>query len=258
MRGQEPVVTRFAGRKAGKAAHHAKEPRRGLRVIARLAGKLDALAIGIELLVLAEGGHGLARPVGRGIGRGVAAKDAGDHAVDDFGGAGAIGPGARMAQRHMGDFMRQHGRQLARIAGQRQDAARHIDIAARQGEGIDLGTVEDGDLELRIGLVGGGQQPADDSRHHDLGRPVGINPAIGRDDARMLAAADHHVLGIGALGHHRRRRIIARLADGDIGPGQARAAAQRQQRHGQKAIAESPGDLPQTRHRSARTSICSG
>jgi hypothetical protein len=69
----------------------------------------------------------------------VAPEDRGDDPVDDRRGAGAVGARARMAQRHMRDLVRQDRGQLARIRGQRQDAARHVDIAARQREGVDLG-----------------------------------------------------------------------------------------------------------------------
>jgi hypothetical protein len=74
--------------------------------------------------------------------------------------------------------MRQHGGDLTGIGGERKNAAGHVDITARQREGVDLGRVEDGDLELRIRLAGGGEQASHDAGEHDLGLPVLIDAAV--------------------------------------------------------------------------------
>ncbi|MNT68678.1 hypothetical protein D3C72_2069310 [compost metagenome] len=117
----------------------------------------------------------------------------------------------------MGDFVGQHGCQLAGVGGQGQDAPRDIDIAPGQREGVDLGRIENGHLELGIGLVCRGQEASDDAGHHDLGLPVLIDAAIGRNDARMLAQAQHRIVRVRAFGHDRRGGIVARARHIDAG-----------------------------------------
>ena len=155
-------------------------------------------------------------------------------------------------QHDVGDLVRKDRRELALVIGEGQDAARHKDIAAGQREGVDLGGVEHGDGELRIRLVGRGQELRDDLRQHDLGRPVRIDAAIGRNDLGAFARPDDVVLGIAGARHQRRllaagRRHLRRGAE------HARAAGKQHQQ---------PDDQGALEHRQihgvANSSICSG
>ena len=253
MRAQEVgSLVGTAGRVLREPAHGAEEARRRMRIEPRFAGDHDAFLVGRQLLRLAEGGERQLRLVGRLVGRGIAAEHPAHHLVDQRRGADAVGARLRVLEDDVRDLVRQHRRQLALVVGQRQDAARHVDVAAGQREGVDDGAVEDGDGEFGVGLVGRRQQFADDLRQHDLGRPVGVDAAIGSDDPGIFACPDDVVLGIARVGDERRQRAGARRHRGARteharAAGEDREGSQDQQAgHGARA------------HGTASTSICSG
>ena len=145
-----------------------------------------------------------------------------EHVGDDLGRQPLLGLQLLALQAVIGGdvahLVRDDRGQLGRIIGQRQQAARHVEIAARQREGVDVRRVEDGDA---VGLrrIGRHQrQIADDLGHHALELGVGIFAAIGGKDAR--------VLGLGQLGE-----LVVRgdIVDGDrvVGGLEAGFAARR-------------------------------
>ena len=67
-----------------------------------------------------------------------------------------------VARRHVADLVGQHAGELGLVLGQGKQAAADIDVAPRQGEGIDDLRVEHGEGEGPIRRLRGlGQQPAD-------------------------------------------------------------------------------------------------
>jgi len=60
---------------------------------------------------------------------------------------GALGA---VAGRDMADFMAHHPRQLGLVLQVGHDAARHIDIAAGQRKGVDLGAVEHREMPWQL------------------------------------------------------------------------------------------------------------
>jgi hypothetical protein len=56
-----------------------------------------------------------------------------------IGGGGRVDPLGRMPPRDVTDLVRQHAGDLGLGVGQRQETAGDVDIAARQGEGVDDG-----------------------------------------------------------------------------------------------------------------------
>ena len=60
-----------------------------------------------------------------------------------------------MAGRDVSDLMRKDAGDLRFVVGQRQQAAGHVDVAPRQGEGIDDRRVQHGEGEIEIRQFGG-------------------------------------------------------------------------------------------------------
>ena len=87
---------------------------------------------------------------------------------------------------HMGHFVGQDGSQFRAVIGECQKAARHIEISAGQGKGVDRGRIQDGDLVGLGGILCRRDQPADHAGDHALQPRVGIFAAIGFEYARML------------------------------------------------------------------------
>ena len=132
-----------------------------------------------------------------------------EHVGDDLGRQSLLGFQLLALQAVIGGdvahLMRDDGGKLGRIIGQRQQAAGHVEITARQREGVDVGRIEDGDaIGLRADWPDTKRQPADDLGHHALELGVGIFAAIGGEDAR--------VLGLGQL---RELVVAGDIVDGD-------------------------------------------
>ena len=119
-----------------------------------------------------------------------------------------------MLGRDMAHFMAQHPGQLGLVIHQRHQLARHIDIAARNGEGVvDRGIEQgDGEIALRVGQPRLHRDPSPDRLDVTRLRP-GIGAAKFLQQFRMLLGARRLVLladrGRGAdrplLPDHRRR-----------------------------------------------------
>ena len=163
-------------------------------------------------------------------------------------------------QHDVGDLMRQHGGDLAGVVGEFEHATGDIDIAAREGEGIDVGGIENGDRILGIGLTISGQQPADDMRQHDLRRPIGIDAAIGGNDPRIFTGAKRRVLRILSGRGVDRRSLPARRTGARRRAEHARvdaARGQQRQRQRQRQPATPSNRRPHA-HRDSTTSTWAG
>ncbi len=89
---------------------------------------MHADLVGIDLLLAREARERQLRVAFEGPALVAIVDDVG-RLADDGGAFFELGPSRRMALRHMGDLMRHHGRDLGRVVGERQQAARHVDIA---------------------------------------------------------------------------------------------------------------------------------
>ena len=103
--------------------------------------------------------------------------------------------------RHMGDLMRHHRGRLGGVAGERQKAARDVEIAARQREGVDDRRVEDGHL------IGGLARRV--ARLRELDQNV-VEIALGGGEPIFAAELRDQLLVLGARTASRRRRRAAR------------------------------------------------
>ena len=105
-----------------------------------------------------------------------------DHAV-------AVALGA-VARRHMADLVGDHAGELRFVVGERHQAARDMDVAAGQGEGVGFGAVEHDEGEGRFGLLGGLLNPPAQIRNVALERRVVVETAQRLHQLGMLLGAD--------------------------------------------------------------------
>ena len=87
----------------------------------------------------------------------------------------------------MRHLVRQHRGDFGLVVGERDQAARDVELAVRQREGVDRGRVQDRDLVAQVRPLGGGDQLVDGLVQHRLDARVVVVPAIGREDAHVLA-----------------------------------------------------------------------
>ena len=88
---------------------------------------------------------------------------------------------------HMRHFVAQHRGQFRGVARQRDQAARHVELAGRQRECIHRAGIEDRHLVGLVGTIGGRDQPVDGLGDQRLQLRIVIGAAIGSEDALMLA-----------------------------------------------------------------------
>ena len=101
-----------------------------------------------------------------------------------------------VAGRDMADLVAQHGREFGFGIDVSENAARDVDVAARQREGIDLRTVEDSEMIFEVRTMALCRQFLAD--HLDIGLEfrVGIHAVLFFDLA-VIAVAEFDFLGLG-------------------------------------------------------------
>ena len=109
-----------------------------------------------------------------------------------------------VVQQHVRHLVREHGGKLRGIVGKRDQAARDVEVAARQREGVGDRGIQDRHLVVARRIVGRRDQAGDDLRH----RPLDL-----RDPSRCRRIP--------------RRRAGSRARRSPPRPRSARAAAQR-------------------------------
>ena len=73
-----------------------------------------------------------------------------DHAADDRGLPRLVLADGGVAGDHVRHLVREHRGEFRGVVGERDQAARHVELAARQRERVDGGRVEDGDLVAQV------------------------------------------------------------------------------------------------------------
>ena len=149
----------------------------------------DADAVGLEFLRAREARH---RQLGlgqrqRGQIRIVA--HVGDDAGDDRGLPRLVFADRGVLGQHMRHLVAQHRGQFRGVAGERDQAARHIELAGRQRERVHRAGIEDRHLVGLVGAIGGRDQPVDGLADQGFQPRIVIGAAIGGEDALMLALA---------------------------------------------------------------------
>jgi hypothetical protein len=153
----------------------------------------------------------------------------------------------------------EHGGKLGFVVGERDQTARHIDLAGRQSEGIDRLRIEHRDLVVLVGLFRRRDQALHGLLDHGLQAGVVIDPAIGAEDALMLARHRGRWLG--------RRRLDRRHGGGLGSDRRRRGGARRQQQRNDSRAGMAKTCDPRTSplhrhvtriHLTSAVSICSG
>ena len=199
MRGEKVLRTwvqrGLAGFHRGVAFHRGEEARGAIGIEMRAGGNADPDAVGLEFLRARKARHGQLGFCQRQRGQIRIVAHVGDHAGDDGGLPRLVLADRGVLCQHMRHLVAQHRGQFRGVAGQRDQAARHIELSGRQREGVDRAGIEDGHLVGEVGTVGGRHQPVDGLGDQRFQPRVVIGAAIGGQDALMLA------LGRGRLRH---------------------------------------------------------
>ena len=154
-----------------------------------------------------------------------------DDAGDDRGLARLVLANRGVLGEHMRHLVAQHGGEFGGVAGERDQPARHVKLAARQRKGVHRAGVEDGDLVALIGTIGCGDQAVDRLADQRFELRVVIGAAIGCQYPLMFALGGRrvrdHRLGFGRRRGGRRCHLeTAHVAAG----GQQKREAKRSQR----------------------------
>jgi hypothetical protein len=116
----------------------------------------------------------------------------------------------------MRHLVAQHRGQFGGVAGQRDQAARHIKLAGRQRERIHRAGIEDRDLVGLVGTLGSRHQPVDGLADQGFQLRIVIGAAIGGQDAlvfffggRLCANVRLGLAGLAAVGEDGWNRLIS-------------------------------------------------
>ncbi len=229
MRGEEVEEARVdaavgALAQFGIAAHRGEEAHRAIGIESGARRDADADAVGLELLRAREGGERDLRPGERQRAHLRIVEHVGGDAAHQRGLAHLVLADRGMARHHMRHLVGEHRGELGGVAGEREQAARHVELAGRQREGVDRRRVEDGRLVLQVRPLRGRDQAVHRLRQQRLEPRVLIGAAIGGENAIVLALRRLRDLGgLRRLGQADLRRAQA----ADIG---AAGEQQREQR----------------------------
>jgi hypothetical protein len=106
-----------------------------------------------------------------------------------------------MARNHVTHFVREHRGQLGFVVGERNQPARDVKLAARQGERVDRLRVEDDDLVAQIGMFRRADEPVHGLLQKALELGIVVDAAIGAENALMLV--QHRGRHVGDIGRFR-------------------------------------------------------
>ena len=193
MRGEEILCTRIerglADLQRRVALHRGEEARRAVGIEMRARREADADTVGLELLLAREARH---RQFGFCQGQrgqiGIVAH-VGDDACHYRRLPRLVFPDRGVLGQHMRHLVAEHRGQLGSVAGERDQAARDVELAGRQREGIHRAGIEDRHLVGLVGTIGRRDQAVDSLADQRLQFRVVVGAAIGRQDALMLALA---------------------------------------------------------------------
>ena len=240
----------------GIAFHRGQEARRAVRVEMGARRNPDADAVRLEFLGAREARHrqlGLGERQRRDVG---IVAHVGDDAGDDRRLARLVLADRRVFCQHMRHLVAQNRRQFGGVAGERDQAARHVELAGRQRECVHRAGIEDRHLVALIGTLGSRHQPVDGLGDQGLQLRIVIGAAIGGEDPLMLAFGGrrlHH----GAVGFYRGCRGGGGLKPAHLAAGRERQASAQQDGRSPKAAAH-PSLAPSRQLRHFSYSCLSG
>ena len=171
----------------GIVLHRGEEAHGPVGIVAGARGDADADAVGLEFLRAREARQRELRFGKRQRADFRIADHVADNAADQRRLFGLLFADRGMARDHVAHLVREHGGQFGFVVGERDQAARDIELAGRQRKGVDRLRIEHRHFVVQVRPVGGGDQPLDRPLEHDLQLGIVIDAAIGREDALVLA-----------------------------------------------------------------------
>ena len=178
----------------GIVLHRSEEAHRAIRIVAGARGDADADGVRFEFLRAREAGERELRFGERQRADFRIADDVADDAAHQRGLLRLLLADRGVAGDDVSHLVGQHGGKLGLVVGERDQAAGHVKLAARQRERVDRLRIEQGDLVMQVGPLGRRNQPLDGLLDHALQPGIVVDAAIGGEDALVLA-------------QHRRRHV---------------------------------------------------
>ena len=252
MRRQEVLRARIdrglADLQLGIALHRGQEARRAEGIEMGARRNADADAVGLEFLGAREARH---RQLGLGQRQrgeiGIVAH-VGDDAGDHRGLARLVLADRSVFGQHMRHLVAQHRGQFRGVAGERDQAARHIELAGRQRERIDRARIQDRHLVGLVGPLRRRHQPVDGLGDEGLELRIVIGAAIAGENTLMLALGGrrlhHGAVGLDRVGRRRGGLEPAHVAAG----GKREGGAQQDGRSPKAAAHPRLASSPKHRH----------
>ncbi len=187
---QALVRLRIDRAEAAIGGHGIEEARRRIGVVPRLAQHADADHVGLQFLIAREGGKAQLAAGKRLLAGKIGGEHLGDDAARNHLRLLALLALDAVIGRHMRHLVREHGGHFRGVVGERQQAAGHVEIAARKRESVDCRRVENGDAVGLLRVFRNRRQGAGDPGDQPLGLGVAVFSAVARHDAWMLARAE--------------------------------------------------------------------
>ncbi len=187
------------GLELGVASHRGEEADRAIGIEAGTVRDPDADAVGLELLGAREARErdlrlGERQCPGLGIAEHVL-----HHAAHQRDLTRLVLADGGVARDHVRHLMREHRGELGGVVGERDQPARHVELAGRQREGVDRRRVEDGHPVMHVRALGSGDQPLHRAIEHRFELGVVVGAVIGGEDTLVLARGRDRLLLLGLL-----------------------------------------------------------
>ena len=189
MRGEEIGRARIdvrlpgAGFELGIAAHGGEEACRPIGIIAGARGDTDADPVRLELLRAREARQRDLRFRQRQRSGFRIAQYVLHHAAHQRHLTRLVLADRGMACSDVRHLVRENRGELGRVVGERDQAARHVELSARQREGIDRCRIEDGDAIMHFRPLRCRDQLCDDLIEHALELGILVSAVIGGENA---------------------------------------------------------------------------
>ena len=191
----------------GIVLHRSEEAHRAVGIVTGARGDADADGVGFELLRprearqrelrLGERQRALLR-----IGDHVA-----DHPVHQRGLPRLLLADGGVARDHVAHLVGEHRRKLGFIVGERNKAARHVELPGGKREGVDRLRIEHRDLVVQVGPLRRRHQVIDGLLDHALQPRVVVDAAIRPEDALVLAQRRRRHVLVDRLRRSRQRHL---------------------------------------------------
>ena len=218
----------------GIVLHRGEEAHRAIRVVTGARGDADADGVGLEFLGAREARQRQFRFGERQRAFLRVADHVGEDAASQVGEPRLLFADGGVAGDDVPHLVRQHGGEFGFVVGERDQAARGVQLTVRQRERVDRLRIEHRHFVMQVRPLGRRHQPLDRLLEHRLQLGIVIDAAIGRQDALVLAQRRRRHGGFRRLCRRRQSRL--RRQSGRRG----RAGREQQRRGGNGRMRQPP------------------